>query len=188
MPEQRRDDLVEQVDELEETLDALRDELAPRRGPMGLPRPPRPRELLRFTDEYAIPTAIAALEANVRALELLRAGIRATDPERVAGDAGTAVRDRASGVGRASLERLDRALTDLESALEGSGLPQNREASDLLSEARRLNEEVRDRMESSGSTASEGAIKIDVESELETVKEAVESERREASDGADSDG
>ena len=198
MSDRSRRELEERIDELEATLEELRAELGPRRGPVGLPRPPRPREVLRFADEYAIPAAVAALEANVRALELLQAGIRASDPERAADEAGRAVRDRGSTIGRASLDRLDRALTELESAIEDSGMPGDREARDLLTDARRLNDEIRERVEAGGrpTTADVGrgdAIRIEVEaegeadegrdvdaeveSELETVREEVEAER-----------
>lgn len=167
MDDSTRDDLDDRLDELEAAVADLREELRPARG---VPRPPRPREVLRFTDEYAIPAAIAALEANVRALELLRAGIRSSDPERAADEAGREVRDRASGVGRASLERLDRALEEVESAIEGSGLPRNREARDLLVDARRLDEEVRDVLEAGEARRAQGqdrggAVRIEVEAE-----------------------
>ena len=172
MPDRAGDDLSARMDELEATLSALREELEPPRGPLGLPRPPRPREVLRFTDEYAIPTAVAALEANIRALELLQAGIRATDPERAAGEAGRAVRDRAADVGGATLGRLDRALADLESALAGTAGAQNPEARRLLAEARELNEEIRDRVDADDAAATE-AVRIDVEEELEAIREEV---------------
>ncbi len=76
------DDLAAAAADLAASLEALRDDVAPRprRGPFGLPRPPRPVELLRFADDHAIPTVIALLEANVRALELLRAALRLADP------------------------------------------------------------------------------------------------------------
>lgn len=176
MSDRRREDLVHRIDELEETLEALRAEIEPRRGPMGVPRPPRPRELLRFTDEYAIPAAIGVLEANVRALELLRTGIRVSDPERAADEAGRAVRDRASSVRRTTVEQLDNALTELERAMEGSGLPRNREARDLLTEARRLNREIGDRVADSERRDDEDAVRIDVESELDSIRDEVADE------------
>ena len=176
MSDPARDDLEDRIDELEETLLALREELAPERGPMGLPRPPRPREFLRFTDEYAIPAAVAAMQANIRALELLQAGIRATDAERAAGEVGRAgrtVRDRATEAGGATLDRLDRALSDLESAMEGRGTPADPEARELLSEARQLNDEIRDRVAVESEAGESEAVRIDVESELESIREEV---------------
>lgn len=182
MTDRARDDLEDRIDELEATLEALRAELGPERGPMGLPRPPRPREFLRFTDEYAIPAAVAAMRANIRALELVQAGIRATDAERAAGDAGRAVRDRATEAGSATLDRLDGALSDLESAMEGRGTPANPEARALLSEARRLNDEIRDRVAVESRAGESEAVRIDVESELESIREEVGAEDAEAED------
>lgn len=176
MSDRRREDLDDRIDELEETLEALRAELEPPRGPMGVPRPPRPREFLRFADEYAIPAAIAVLEANVRALELLRAGIRVGDPERAADEAGRAVRDRAAGARQATIEQLDRALTELERAIEGSGLPRNQEARELLVEARRLNREIGERVSEADRPGREDAIRIEVESELESIRDEVSEE------------
>jgi len=203
MDDPSRDDLDDRLDAIEAAVADLRDELRPRRG---VPRSARPRELLRFTDEYAIPAAIAALEANVRALELLRAGIRASDPEPSADDAGRGADDLASEVGRAPLERLDRALDEVESAIEDSGMPGNREARRLLTDARRLDEEVRGMLEAGGSGRRAGsdrgeAVRIEVreegggdqgtdadesddvaaevEAELETVKDEVAGEGEE---------
>ena len=70
-----RDELAAQLDELEATLTDLRSELRSegRRGP---PRPPRLGELLRFTEEYTIPTLIALLEATIKSLELLQRPLR----------------------------------------------------------------------------------------------------------------
>ncbi|WP_435552574.1 DUF7547 family protein, partial [Natrinema sp. CGMCC1.2065] len=59
------DELVDAVRELTRTIDALRAELGesgPRRPRL---RPPTPRELLRATDEVAIPAALAVLETSV---------------------------------------------------------------------------------------------------------------------------
>lgn len=176
MSDTRPDDLADRLDDLEATLSDLRAQLeSPRRR--GLPRrPPSPRELLRFTDEYAIPTAIAMLEANVRALELLRAGIRATDPDHAADTATSAVRDGVTGVSRATLDRLDRGLAELESSLSGGGTPRNPEARELVAEARRLNDEIADRLAAGGAPGREESVRIDVDSELESIREEVSEE------------
>lgn len=173
MADRHEDDLEARLDDLEETLDALREEIEATRGPR---RPPRPREFARFTDEYVIPAAIAVMEANIRALEFLQAGIRAGEPERASGADDRPTRDRAAGVGRASLERLDRALGELESALAGSGLPASPEARELLGEARRLNDEVRERVAAGQRGPSDDAVRIDVESELDSIREEVSGE------------
>lgn len=174
MSDARADDLADRLDDLEATLAALREELegSRRRGPPR--RPPSPRELLRFTEEYAIPTAIAMLEANVRALELLRAGIRATDPDAAADSVTSAVRDGVSGVSRATLDRLDRGLAELESSLASGGTPRNPEARELVAEARRLNDEIADRLAAAGDTGGDEPVRIDVESELDAIREEVD--------------
>ena len=156
----RERDLEAATAELSETLEALRSELRePARGPLGLPRPPRPSELLRFTEQYTIPTVIALLEASIRALELLAAGLRVADgrpldavsgrPDHSRGTAslegiGRAGRDRLARTSRETLRRLDDALAELQSAAEGD--PSNPELRRLLEEARELRSEVDDRL------------------------------------------
>lgn len=182
MSDRQRGDLEARIDELEATLEALRTELGPPGEPMGAPRPPRPRQLLRFADDFAIPATIAFLEANVRALELLSAGIRAGDTERRTDEAGRAVRDRATSARLATVEQLDRALSELEQAIEGSGLPRNQEARELLVEARRLNREIGERVAGVNREGHEEAVRIEVESELESIKDEVAVEDGAAAD------
>lgn len=157
----RRRDLEDATAELTETLEALRAELrAPPEGPLGLPRPPRPSELLRFTEQYTIPTLIALLETSIRALELLAAALRVADGrpiDAVAGRSGTdAARDSLDAVGRASrdriaeasretLARLDDALAEVQSAAAGD--PTDPQTQELLDEARELRAEVDRRLE-----------------------------------------
>jgi hypothetical protein len=145
----RERDLVTLADELSTTLDELRDELAgtrrrPPRGPLGLPRPPTPRELLEFTDEFAIPAAIAGLEATIRTLELLQGAIRLTRAGSEAGERGREVRTRAEDASRRTVDRLDDVLVDLQDAL--AGRPENEEARTLLDDARALRREIDDRL------------------------------------------
>lgn len=153
MNEPSDDDLADRVAELEDTLEELREELEPSRGPFGLPRPPSPREIIRFTDEYAIPTAIAILEANIRTLQLLRAVLRGAR----GAPRGEEVRDRASSLGRTTAESVDRALADLQAAIEGADLPQDDEARSLLEEAKGLNREIRDRLADANRADSDDA-------------------------------
>ncbi len=159
--DERERDLADATAELSETLEALRTELeAPPRGPLGLPRPPRPAELLRFTEQYTIPTVIALLEASIRALELLGAALRVADgrpldavTDRSAdGSMGTSLdvvgrasRDRLARTSRETLRRLDDALAELQSAAEGD--PSSPELQGLLAEARELRAEVDTRLQ-----------------------------------------
>lgn len=155
--------LSDLLDSLEGTLSTLREELGDESGarpptPFGdrrPPRPPRMRDILRFTDEYTIPTLVAILEANVRLLKLAQAGIRAVDPERsVFSDSGQTtlssdLRRAAGDAGRLSADRLASSLSDLQRALEEADTPENPEARDLLTDARSLSAEIETRLRES---------------------------------------
>lgn len=138
--------------ELSETLRDLRDELDATAGPPLVP-PPTPRGLLRFAEGQVIPTAVAVLEANIRALEATGAAIRLVD-ERLPGGTGAGggrgSRRGAVGAPVTILDRLDDALGELQSALEGE--PGNPEARRLLADARSLQREVRARLEEATGT------------------------------------
>lgn len=148
----RERELDESVDDLAETLEALREELRdPPEGPLGLPRPPTPGEFLRFTEQYTIPALISILETSIRTLELLAAALRVADGRPLDGPS-TGRRgtddprtDRIASASRRTLGALDDALADLQSAAAG-GEPQNPELQRLLSEARDLRSEVDDRL------------------------------------------
>ncbi|WP_193570019.1 MULTISPECIES: hypothetical protein [Halorussus] len=141
--------LDDRVEELETRVRELRTELGrPPEGPLGLPRPPTPREVLSFTGEYAIPTAIAMLEANVRALKALQQVIRLVDPERsVVDEERDRLQSRAADASRLTLDRLESALEDVETTIRESDLPRDDEARGILDDARRINREIRDRIE-----------------------------------------
>jgi hypothetical protein len=191
--------LVELVDELERTLAELRaavDEGPPRRRRDGptLPEPPNPRELLRFTETYTIPTLVALLEAAIRALELLAGAIRLLDgrdprPSEAHGSGGsgiltdvsTVARDRAAEEaaerGREALDRVDDALVELQRAYEGE--PPDEDARRLLGDARDLRAEIDDRLAASDpgdderdrSADGADAPTVDVDAELASLKE-----------------
>lgn len=144
--------LEETVDDLAETLESLREELRePPRGPLGLPRPPTPREFLRFTEQYSIPAMISLLETSIRTLELLAAAIRVADGRPLDGDstlrreATAAGTDRVAAASRRTLAALDDALAELQSAAAG-GEPDSPELQRLLSDARDLRAEVDERL------------------------------------------
>lgn len=152
-------DLADAAGDLADTLDALREELTETpRGPLGLPRLPRPGELLSLTERYTIPALIAVLETNIRLLELLAAAIRLTQGRPLDSDAKARLRasefavsggregvDRLAAASRTTLEKLDDALADLQEAAAG-GAPENPEAERLLAEARDLRAEIDDRL------------------------------------------
>ncbi|QKY19183.1 hypothetical protein B4589_001865 [Halolamina sp. CBA1230] len=151
------EDLRARLDELESTLTELRDQLdaEPSRPtiPRGLPgsgrrppRPPRLREVLRFTEEYTIPTLISILETNVRLLRLTGAALRALDPERSATPSDDGAVRRAIDAGRGlSTDRLASTLEELNDAIAGTEAP-DPEARELLSEAEELSAEIQDRL------------------------------------------
>lgn len=160
------EDLAERVADLEEALRELQDELTTERR--GLPRPPSPVDILRFTDEYGIPATIAFLEAHIRALELLQGMIRL---------AGVSESERSSDrqverVSRSAIKRLDAVVSDL----RATPLPQEPEARELIEEAQDLRDELADRMdEAHDSTTPEDAVSvdIDVDEELDAIKSDV---------------
>jgi len=125
------DDLAARVAALEDAVERLERARDVPRGPLGLPRPPTPRELRAFASEDAIPATIALLDAHVRALEALQAALRLLDPTIETEDAR-----------RDTLARLDAAVTDLRDAVTGDGLPENPAARDLLRDARALTDEL----------------------------------------------
>lgn len=185
-------ELRDLLDDLESTLVELRGEVDEGRHdrpdiPRGLPgggrpapRPPRMREVLRFTEEYTIPTLISILEANIRLLRFSGAALRALDPEQSAipsgGDDGAVGRALDAGRGF-STDRLASGLEELNDALAGTDAP-DPEARELLSEAEELSAEIQERLRDArsgdgrsgsrregvdDSVARDDAVHIDVE-------------------------
>jgi hypothetical protein len=134
--------------ELAELLAELQTTLEDVQSSVGSDRQiPRTTELLRYTESYTIPTLIAALEAAVRALELLQATLRLVDGRPPVQSNRTRQGEPTTGVGsvgRATVERVDAALSELTDAVEGE--PPAQEARDLLTEARALREEIDKRL------------------------------------------
>lgn len=216
MPRDRDDELADLLGELADTLRRLEAEVGPdrpRRGPFGLPPPPSPRDVMRFTGEYAIPTAIAVLEANVRILELVGAALRAGATADESRQRGTESVDRLRGE---TVTQLERALSEIQRAVEEGDLPQTPEAREVLEEARRLNADLREYVSEADETVEderqaerraerrpergtsipidgaeeetdaeddESSVEIDVEDELRSIKEGMGEEGGE--DGRD---
>jgi len=159
----RDDELAETLDELTETIAELRAELETvRERRRQRLRPPTPGELLQLADEVAIPTLVAVLEANLRALEAFQRGIQLVRTDREVRDRSDAVADatrsRAEELRRTTLDGLDTALVELQRAVGEGALPRDRRARELIEEARELREEVDDRLRDAGSEA----VEIDV--------------------------
>ncbi|MFC7325243.1 hypothetical protein ACFQMF_11705 [Halorubrum rutilum] len=146
--DRREDELEERLDELEDVLGELRRDLEEtdrdRRGP---PRPPSLSDLVRFTEQYTIPTVIALLETTIKSLELLRGTLRLADPGRsVAGDAdGTA--DRLADVRDGASAGLARSLSELRTALSEADLPEEAASRSIIADARDLTAEIESRIE-----------------------------------------
>jgi hypothetical protein len=164
-------DLAALVGDLTTVVEELQTELESR----GPPRPPTPRRLTEFTTEVTIPAIILVLETNVRALRLLQRTLRYADGRDGAGE-DSATRKRASDLGRATLSRLDDALSDLGSALDDR--PADNDARDLLEEVRDLQAELDARLDTESEPAATGetrdSVGIDVDAELESIKDDVE--------------
>lgn len=148
-------------------------------GPGRLVKPPTPSGLLEFTSEVGIPAAILILRTNVAALELLQRSLRMMGDHEPRDDRETPVRDRAAGLTAASLSRLDGALTDLQTAIDGSST--DRPPDDLLAEARRRTEELEAQLAASDGPALDEQLdapettSVDVEAELDSLRQSIES-------------
>lgn len=196
----RERELTAATDDLADTLEALREELqSSPRGPGGIPRPPTPGELFRFTEQYSIPALISLLETSIRVLELLGGAIRLAEG-RAFEDGSNERSDRLAEVSRSTLRKLDDALAEVQNAAAG-GQPDDPEVRRLLGEARSLREEVDDRLaaatdapesergrvdDSVGITVREAseddAVGIDVDEELKSIKREVDGEESDADD------
>lgn len=189
-------DLAERVAALEEAIEELRRELRVDQGVRGARGPehrdrdrarrrgPGPRDVLRATDRYLIPSVIVVLEANIKALEVLQKAIRVTDRERY---------DPEGGWSREALERVDETLHHLQEQFEGGSLPQQPVAREVLERARELRDEVRaeldalddaprgepqqpdtDEEDEWAAWAEREPVRIDVEEELAAIKDELE--------------
>ncbi|MGB9953389.1 hypothetical protein [Haloarcula sp. Atlit-7R] len=188
------DDLTALITDLVTTLQELETEVEPTTD-SGLPRPPTPGELLRFTSDVTIPAVILVLKTNIEALKLLRRALRMAEGRPTStGSASDEVRQRASELSRATLSRLDGALTDLQQAVEGT--PEDEEARELIQEAQQLRNQIRDRLADepgvSDETHSEQAtdVPVDVDAELRSIKDEIDGPDRgddgtENGDGSD---
>lgn len=170
------DELAPLLEELSDTLEALRDQLDEE-------RPRRFREMLRFTEQYTIPAVISLLETNIRLLELTAGAIRLSDGR--LGDRDTTARSEVA------VDALERALDDLGGALRGD--PTDPEARRLLEEARDLRREIRGRVTEARAPATDeqtdeasdhyavpvtaegedDEVGVDVDAELETIRREV---------------
>lgn len=193
------EDLATLLADLEGTLTELRsavDEDVRREGPGAVPRrrrPPTPGEILRFTEEYTIPTLIALLEATVQSLELLRAVLRLAGPRPRDGR----LRDRLEASDAPDVARLRDALADLREALTGVNLPEGSAAGSIIADARSLTSEIDERLAETAEKRDDTGRRlpddrrgvaidvreedegVDVDAELASLKESLEGDEDE---------
>lgn len=204
-------DVTELLTDLTRSLQELQTEIEPDRRL----RAPTPRELSQFTSEVAIPGLILILETNIRVLKLLQRTIRlAEGKDPTGGKAVPEMRDRAERLSRATLSQLESTLSEVQSAVDGR--PDNDETEQLLSEARKLRDQIQDELErrsqqrngTDESAPGEGSgvddsqrvesafqddpVDIDVEAELKSIKDNLDdvedgSNGSQADDAAESD-
>ena len=186
------DDLTALITDLVTTLQELETEVEPTTD-SGLPRPPTPGELLRFTSDVTIPAVILILKSNIEALKLLRRALRMAEGRPTStGSASDEVRQRASDLSRATLSRLDGALTDLQQAVEGT--PEDEEARQLIQEAQQLRAQVRDRLADESGVSEAGEpdqvtdVPVDVDAELRSIKDDIEGPDRDDAGTENGDG
>ena len=180
------EDVTALLTELVGTLQELQTEVEPRTE-RGRPRPPTPEELLRFTSDVTIPAAILVLKTNIEALKLLRRALRLAEGRPATASSG-GVQERATQLSRATLARLDDALSDLQGAVEGR--PPDAEARELLTEARDLRESLAEQLAESQAHNGDGLdavestdVPVDVDAELRSIKDDID----DPSDGENDD-
>ncbi|WP_324662139.1 DUF7547 family protein [Haloarcula sediminis] len=170
------DDISALLADLVRTLQDLQREVEPRTAG-GRPRPPTPTELVRFTSDVTIPAAILVLKTNIEALKLLRRALRLAEGRPSTASSGGDVQERATQLSRATLARLDDALSDLQGAVEGR--PPDAEARELLTEARQLRESLADQLARSEvdgeafDAAESTEVPVDVDAELQSIKDDI---------------
>ncbi|NLV12508.1 DUF7547 family protein [Haloarcula argentinensis] len=186
------DDLTALVTDLVTTLQELETEVEPTTD-SGLPRPPTPGELLRFTSDVTIPAVILILKTNVEALKLLRRALRMAEGRpTTTGSASDEVRQRASDLSRATLSRLDGALTDLQQAVEGR--PEDEDARELIQEAQQLRDQIQDRLADEPGMSAEvdpdqvTDVPVDVDAELRSIKDEIDGPDRDNDGTENGDG
>lgn len=170
--------------ELTQALEELESELEPKRRL----RPPTPGELTEFTSEVAIPAMILLLRTNIRTLQLLQRTLRLAQGQSARGERRGEMQERAAKAGRVTLSKLDSALDELQSTLEAR--PPDDEARELLEQARTLQERTAEQLDSGGDDQGYdgSAVDIDVEAELQSIKDAADGNGNDSQPDGDTSG
>ena len=165
-------DLSQLFGDLTTAVEQLQEQLETERGP---PRPPTPRQLAEFTSEVTIPALILVLETNVRALRLVQWALRIAEGRETDRQPSQA-RKRATDLGRATLSRLDDTLSDLATNLEDTSTDD--ETRELLERIRELESDIDTRLaaepETSDHEEAADTVDIDVDAELQSIKDDVD--------------
>jgi len=154
--DRREDDIAARLDELEAALDALRSELQTTET-TAPPRPPRLTELVRFTEQYTIPTLIALLETTITSLELLRGALRLVDPDSRVNDRNDVSDGRLTEVRDGAADGLVRSLSELQRALSATDLPDDATSRSILEDVRELSAEIETRVKEGQRTADDAS-------------------------------
>ena len=205
-------DLTRTIDDLAEELEPRR-----RRPPLRPPTPREVLAFTDEVAIPALLTALRSsvrtLEAFQRGLEVVRTEREVRDR---ASETAVRGGDRAKELRRTTLSQLDSVLAELQRAASEGTLPADEQARDLLGEARTLRDEVDERLREATSDAdsrasdSSGPVRIDVQdgtpdeptvdpgedepdssidvdAELETLKDQYGTDEDGDSDGTDAD-
>lgn len=114
-----------------------------------LPRPPRLSELVRFTEQYTIPTVIALLETTIKSLKLVQGTLRLLDPEGTVRSDTEATAGRLADVRDGATDGLARSLSELRTALAEADLPEETASRSIIEDARELTADIESRIEES---------------------------------------
>ena len=114
-----------------------------------LPRPPRLSELVRFTEQYTIPTVIALLETTIKSLKLVQGTLRLLDPEGTVRSDTEATAGRLADVRDGATDGLARSLSELRTALAEADLPEEAASRSIIEDARELTADIEARIEES---------------------------------------
>lgn len=172
-------DINRRLDTLEETLADLRAELATEEG--------RNREMasdsfLQLAWDIAVPIGIAVIEVQLRTLKRLSENLQQFDRERGQRSLDNWTREtRRQGV--TTLSRLEDTLEQLEQDIDRGRIPAGGNIRELLSETRELTQDIEQQVQSVDATASDEeptsrdrGVQIDVESELDTIRDELDDE------------
>lgn len=151
-PASRDDDLEARVAALETAIEDLRDDLLEENTmSRELFSPPSLRDILRFTDQIAIPGIILILETNIRLLKLLQRTIRLSDTSATS-DGSSEIQTELATYTSKTLRELETAISKLQS-LDIAGGPADETAQSLLTDIRELRTDITNELNEASTNA-----------------------------------